>query len=169
MACTSCHAWTGIGWRQVRAAMKSGFLHLERPRPNAPALLAAAAEEAGQPPVHPSLVFDKLLVNPKRGPWDLYLKAWPLMVAVLIAAGSLSPRSTLATEPGGYSSGSGAGTLVVAPAYGDAHVCWEATDGTIRGCRMSTGTIVGTATGSTVTCYFTEPLSSTETTLRCDR
>ena len=30
MACPNCHAWTGIRWRRVRSAMKTGSLPLDR-------------------------------------------------------------------------------------------------------------------------------------------
>lgn len=155
MACTTCQAWTGIPWREVRGAMKSGVLRLDRPRPNAPALLAAAAE-AGEPPLHPAVVFDRLLVNPRRGPWDLYLKAWPVLVAALLVTGGVNA----ATRPSSSASPS-------TPSATGAHQCWEAADGSIAGCRMNSGVMMGDASGTPITCYFTEPL--TADTLRCSR
>jgi hypothetical protein len=153
MACSACRHWTGIPWRTVRAAMRTGTLPLDRPRPTAQAMLAAQAAEAGEPPPHPAAVFDRFDVNPKRGGWDLYLKAWPMIVAALIAIGALAPR----TAPSQAASHS-------AP-----HQCWEAADGSITGCRMADGTVEGETTGTPTTCFFDEPLPSADVTLRCTR
>jgi hypothetical protein len=162
MICSSCGTWTPLTWQSVRAAMKAGRLPLNRTRPNAPALIAAVAAEDGVPPVQPEAVFDRLLVNPKRGPWDLYLKAWPVLVAVLIVAGAVAPRTS---ADGSY--GTGTSPSVSQPAYGTAHQCWEASDGSINGCRMANGLIDGSSSGTPITCYFDEPLPANNVTLRC--
>ena len=92
MICSTCGVWTPLGWQSVRAAMKLGVLPLDRPRPNAPAMLAAAAAQEGEPPPHPAAVFDRLIVNQKRGPWDLYLKAWPVLLAFCSSEAPSRPR-----------------------------------------------------------------------------
>jgi len=158
MICSTCGAWTPLSWQAVRAGMSSGVLPLSRSRTNAAALLAAAAAQEGAPPLQPAVAFDRLLVNPKRGPWDLYLKAWPVLVAGLLVAGALAPRTPVV--------GSGNPTASQ-PAYGAAHQCWEAPDGSISGCRLANGSVEGLASGTPITCYFDEPLPAGNTTLRC--
>lgn len=161
MICSTCGAWTSLSWQSVRAGMKSGILPIARPRPNAPALLAAAAAENGEPAPQPAAFFDRLLVNPKRGPWDLYLKAWPVLAAALLVVGAVAPRT-----PAGAG---GSDNPVSQPAYGAAHQCWEAPDGSINGCRLANGSVDGSASGMPITCYFDEPLPAGETTLSCRR
>jgi hypothetical protein len=159
MACSTCTTWTPLSWQSVRAAMKSGVLPLDRPRPTGPALLAAAATEEGRPQLQPAAVFDRMLVNPKRGPWDLYLKAWPVLVAALLVAGALAPKTPAVAGSNGPNGSQ--------PADGSAHQCWEAPDGSINGCRLVSGSIQGSASGTPLTCYFDEPLPAADTTLRC--
>jgi hypothetical protein len=166
MICSSCHTWTGIPWRQVKSAMKTGALPLDRTRPRASAALAAEALESSTPALKPAAVFDRLAVNPKRGPWDLYLKVWPVLVAVLLTGGALSPRPAAGGSTG---TGTGTGTTTTTlTLYGPAHQCWEAADGSINGCRLFTGGTYGSAVGTPITCYFTEPLPAGGTTIRCD-
>jgi hypothetical protein len=138
--------------------MKSGVLPLARSRPNAPAMLAASAQE-GEPPLQVATVFDRLLINPKRGPWDLYLKAWPVLVTGLLVVGALAPRTPVV--------GGGNAIPVSQPAYGAAHQCWEAPDGSVSGCRLANGAVEGLASGTLITCYFDEPLPANNTTLSC--
>jgi hypothetical protein len=147
MASSACGAWSGIPFRTMRAAMRSGVLLLDRPRPNTPGALAAAAGP-DQPPLHQGHVVDSLHVNPKRGPWDLYVKVWPALVALGIVGVVVSPK---------------------APPPPAAHQCWVATDGGIMGCRLANGTIRGAADGTPITCYFDEPLPATSETLSCDK
>ncbi len=165
LICTTCGSWSPLSWQGVREAMKTGVLHLDRPRPNAPGMLAAAAAESGQPPLQPAAAFDRLVVNPKRGAWDMYLKAWPVLVALLLVAGAVSPHSSPSLAGGGATGGSG--TTISQPAYGAEHQCWEAADGSINGCRLDDGTVDGLASGTPLTCYFDEPLPATQTTIRC--
>jgi hypothetical protein len=151
MICTSCGHWTGIPFLRVRDAMRTGALPLDQLRPHAQEVLAASAEE-GQPPLNANHVYDTMAVNPKRGAWDLYLKAYPFIVvgivAVVVGANALKPPP----PP----------TVVVPP-----HTCWADSTGTINGCRMASGEVVGTSTGNEVTCYFVEPLTE-ETDLTCE-
>jgi hypothetical protein len=163
MICSACRAWTPLPWQTVRAGMKLGLLPLNRPRPNAAAALAADGSHDPSLPV-PAGVFDRLLVNPKRGFWDVYLKAWPVMVGVLMIAGAVSPRSS-ASDAVSSSIGTPA---VYAPATAPAHTCWEAADGSVAGCRMANGSLMGYSTASTITCYFYEPLAATTTSVSCD-
>ena len=164
MLCSKCGTWTPIPWQTVRRAMKSGVLHLDRPRPNAPELLAAVAAETGEAPPPTAVVFDHLVVNPKRGPWDLYLKAWPVAIAALMLIGAVTPHTTAPGTPAGLSQ-----PAINSSYYGPAHQCWEATDGSINGCRMTGGSIYGTASGTATTCYFYEPLPTGDTTVRCSQ
>jgi hypothetical protein len=82
--CGNCATWTKMSYLQVRAAMKTGTLHIEKPRPNFAAGRADMADGWGRLPSEQSH-FDPLHVNPKRGPSDLYLKGW-IVVAVVIVA-----------------------------------------------------------------------------------
>lgn len=93
MLCEACGAWTELSWRKVRTGMKSGSLPLDRPRPNAPAALVAAGADGWAPPLSPD-VLDRFVVNPDRGPWDLYGKVWPVAVAALVLIVAFFPRST---------------------------------------------------------------------------
>ena len=164
MICSNCGAWSPLPWQAVRAAMKSGVLPIDRHRPNTSAALAAEGAQDGTSPI-PSLgLFDRLLVNPKRGPWDMYLKAWPVLVALLMVVGAVSPR-TSASSTGSSSAGTPA---VYAPATAPASPCWEATDGTVTGCRLASGSLMGYTTTAPITCYFFEPLPATATSLSCD-
>jgi hypothetical protein len=156
MICTTCNMWTGIRWRQVRAAMRSGSLPLDRVRGNATLVLAENAGE-GEPPLHPALVYDCMLINPKRGVWDLYFKLWPVLVVALIA---LATVATLLTPP--RKPGSGGSTTA------SAHTCWEDGEGAVTGCQLDSGEIMGTKADTVVTCFFKEPLPETDVRLRCD-
>ena len=102
-------------------------------------------------------VFDRLDVNPKRGPWDLYTKAWPFLVALLVVAVIAFPRQ--------------AGIVAGNPEaqHGEAHTCWlSLTDlDALSGCRMDDGTIVGHMTTAEATCFFDEPLDETRETVPC--
>ena len=167
MFCAICQTWTGIGWRQVRAAMKTGVLHLDRPRPVEPTMLAAGAPGVGEPPLPPALVFDQLVVNRKRGAWDFYTKAWPAIVVGVLALGMLG-QAFKGTSGALAGTGLPVSDPVMATYAPDAHRCWEAPDGSINGCRLSDGTLVGEATGPEITCYFADGQIYTAESFRCD-
>ncbi len=158
MLCSTCGSWTGIPWRQDRAATRTGLLPLSRVRPDAAAVLAAGAAEH-EPPLSSAVVFDRMAVSPEKGPWDLYLKAWPLLVAGIIGIGAVTPLVS-----GGARPSPSPGT----DKYPTPHTCWVAADGGISGCRLANGTIEGRSTGTQTTCYFLEPLSEVSPSLRCD-
>jgi hypothetical protein len=165
MACTACASWTPIPWQSVRAAMKSGLLPLDRRRPNASAALAAEGVHDDSSVIPSLAMFDRLLVNPKRGPWDIYLKACPVLVALILVIGAVSPR-TSASGTGVPSNG--ANTTLYAPAEGPAHTCWQAPDGTVTGCRLANGSLMGYTTAAPITCYFFEPLPASATSVSCN-
>jgi hypothetical protein len=156
MLCPTCGAWTGIPWKTVRESMKTGVLSIDHARPHAEAHLESLISPSGFVP-KPAEVFDRFTVNPKRGFWDLYLKAWPVLVAVVILIGAFAPKPNTQAANGG-----GAPT-----SDGPAHQCWEASDGSINGCRLSNGSMDGVATGTSLTCYFNEPLPTGNTTISC--
>jgi len=91
LICDRCGSRRKLGWRQVRAALSSGLLP-SPPRPEWPAYARRVFEETSRTPRESDL--DRIEKNPKRGPWDLYLKAWfvvvPAVVGGLIVA-SLIP------------------------------------------------------------------------------
>jgi hypothetical protein len=151
MICSGCRQWTGIRFLRVREAMRSGALPLELPRPHAQQLLAASAEE-GQPPLNATAVYDRMAINPRRGAMDLYLKAYPFLIVGIIAVAGIA--SALKPPP--------PATVAVPP-----HTCWEDGTGTIVGCRMTDGEVLGTSSGTPVTCYFAEPFTEA-TRLNCE-
>ena len=104
--------------------------------------------------------FDQFLLNPKRGPWDLYLKAWPVLVALVLASSALAPHPTAASPSGG--------SPATQAAEGPAHTCWLATDDSITGCKLADGSLMGYTTQSQTTCYFEEPIAEEATSLSCD-
>jgi hypothetical protein len=84
MICDACGEWTGLSWRQVRRAMKTGVMQLERARPVFTATRSSLADDFGR---LPNVVqhFDPFVVNPKRGFWDIYLKLWLGAVIAIVA------------------------------------------------------------------------------------
>jgi hypothetical protein len=152
MLCTGCGHWTGIPFLKVREAMRSGQLALPRERPAAQQLLAASVEE-GQPPLNATAVYDTMLVNPRRGAMDIYLKAYPFIIGGLVLAVALA--TALRPPPP---------VTVAAPA----HTCWVNAAGEVTGCKLVSGEVVGTTTtNATVTCRFAEPVTES-TNLNCD-
>ena len=130
--------------RGTGRSTKTGVLHLDHPRPHGPALLAEAAAREGQPPIPLALVFDRLVVNPKRGAMDFYTKAWPVVVGGFLA---LSMVSAAMKPPATAYGGDGAGTTTSTPIYAapalNAHMCWADASGSLVGCTMTNGRIVG--------------------------
>jgi hypothetical protein len=165
MLCSTCATWTGLSFGAVRDAMRTGRLSLDRQRPAS----TAALEAEGASLVEARAAFDRLLVNPKRGFFDGYLKAWPVLVAALMVVGMVSPSSHASissSSPSSSVSTSGQNTLYTSTQEA-AHTCWEDTSGDITGCRLADGSVMGESTLSTITCYFDEPLPATATSLRC--
>jgi hypothetical protein len=107
-----------------------------------------------------SELFDPLVVVPKRGLFDFYTKAWPVLFAALAILGSLQPSRP--ADPSGIGNSSRADTTLLATA----HECWG--DGEwVNGCVASNGTtLFGTRTGSPYTCYFAEPVTP-QMTMSC--
>jgi hypothetical protein len=87
--CGNCATWTGIPYTQIRAAMKTGTLHIEKKRPNFAARRTEMVDNWGRLPSEQSM-FDPLHVNPKRGLSDLYLKVWIIAVVAIVALVVLS-------------------------------------------------------------------------------
>jgi len=104
-------------------------------------------------------VFDPVVVNPKRGFFDAYLKAWPVMVGLLVVSSYFSHPSPGASA-GSSSGGSGTTTSfnTPRPVTGTAHTCWGLGN-TVNGCRddSTSAMLFGEATGRQVTCWFVEP------------
>ena len=115
-------------------------------------------------------MFDRLVVNPKRGVMDFYTKAWPVVVGGFIA---LSMASAALKPPVAAYGGTGAGTTTNSPVYAtyapNAHACWEDPAGELVGCTMSNGRVVGVSNGTPVTCYYTDDEFARENTVTCDR
>lgn len=82
LVCDQCATRQKLGWRQVRAAMSSGLLPLP-PRPEWRAYARQVFEETQAMPREADL--DRIVRNPKRGPWDLYLKVWFIAVPAIVA------------------------------------------------------------------------------------
>jgi hypothetical protein len=104
-------------------------------------------------------VFDPVVVNPKRGFFDVYLKAWPVMVGLLVVSSYFSHPSA-ATSAGSSPAGPGTTTSFITPrpVIGTAHTCWGLNN-TVYGCRddSTSAMLFGEATGQQVTCWFVEP------------
>ena len=150
LICGNCGAETKLGFGQVRRALREGKLPLP-PRANFQAYADALYENNERRP-HES-EFDSIERNPKRDAWNVLLKAWPIIVVLAIAGIAFLPGVFAgAPEPSLQSAG---------------HQCWAAPDGSINGCRLNDGSIDGDATGTQITCYFTEPLPSREVNLTC--
>jgi hypothetical protein len=154
MACANCGAWTGIGFRTMRQAMKTRTLPLPgRTRSNTLDIRDQIAEETGHRPTEKEL-YDTVQVNPKRGPWDLAVKVWPILVLAVVAflvIGAMLPSPPPAATPG-------------RPV---AHTCWLDNSGYVSGCRNLDGSMEGYAIGTETTCYYAEPLPTGDYTLYC--
>lgn len=156
LVCGNCGAQTKLGWRQARAGLRSGSLPLPH-RPEFDAYAQKLYDETYRRPAESE--FDAVTKNPGRDAWDVYLKAWPIVVGVLIAALVFWPRSP---APASVSGPGPSGSHVVID-----HACWVAND-TVMGCRMSDGTVVGVPEGTPETCYFLEPMpTGDDVTFRC--
>jgi hypothetical protein len=145
LSCMNCGAQQKLGIRQVRAGLKAGSLPLG-PRPEFKDYSRQVFEDTGRTPRESE--FDKVEVNPKRGPWDLWLKTWPVVTIGLVLAVIIfsSRGATVAPTP--------SGPII------EAHTCWVATDGSLAGCRMNSGTVEGVTTGKETVCFFAEPMPS---------
>lgn len=143
LVCTVCATERKLGWRQVRQALRAGRLPLPA-RTGFKAWANGVFEETGRIPNEAA--FDPIEPNPKRGPWNVWLTFWPFVLAGVVAYGLVMSGNRPPPPP--------AATVPVS----QPHQCYEATDGTINGCRMSDGTMSGRGVGLLVTCYFVEPL-----------
>lgn len=156
MQCSRCNTWTKIPWSAARTGVRKGVMPLSLARPSFDELRDDLWTLTGKRPTEAE-IFDHLEVNPKRGPWDLYTKAWPFLVALFVIALVALPRQA-AVVPGDPE-----------VAHGEAHECWVTTseDAAVNGCRLDDGTIFGDQVGVRTTCYFDEPLQETEDKLWC--
>jgi hypothetical protein len=154
LICGNCRAETKLGWRQTRAALRSGRMPLHH-RANFEAFAQKAYDDNYRRPLESE--FDPVTRNPNRDAWNVYLKLWPVIVAVLIVAVVLWPRST----PVPASGGPAASHNVVE------HACWIDSGGLIAGCRLADGSVLGVARGSPTTCYFQEPFPTGDVNIRC--
>ena len=147
LVCTNCGAETKLGFGQVRQALGSGKLPLPH-RAKFKEYADALWQDNQRRPSEAE--FDPVEKNPGRSAWNTYLKLWPVLVVVLVAAIAFWPKPTAAPAP-----------------PRTAHECWLAADGSVAGCRMFDGTISGEAAGDPTTCYFVEPLPTGEVGFTC--
>ena len=91
MICEACGAWTGIPFLRMRAGMQRRQLPLDRLRPATQQLRDQWLADTGRMPTTADL-FDQVVVFPKRGFWDAYLKVWPTVVVLFIVLIALNPR-----------------------------------------------------------------------------
>jgi hypothetical protein len=156
MKCGRCATWTKIPRKAARTGVKNRVMPLSLPRPSFDELRDDLWTLTGRRPTEAD-IFDHLEVNPKRGPWDLYTKVWPFLVALLVVGVIAFPRQ--------------AGIVVGNPEakYGEAHQCWlSPTEAdAVNGCRMDDGTIVGDEKGVQMTCFFDEPLDKGRDSFWC--
>lgn len=146
LVCTNCGAETKLGFRQVRQALSSGKLPLPHRAKFAEYADALWQDNQRRPA---EAEFDPVEKNPKRSGWNTYLKLWPGLVVVLVAAVAFWPRT------------------VETPPPRTAHDCWIGADGSVAGCRMFDGSVVGDPAGSPTTCYFVEPLPTGDYRFTC--
>jgi hypothetical protein len=156
LVCGNCGAQTKLTWRQARAALRTGALPLPH-RTGFDAWAGKVYDETYRRPIEAEL--DPIVRNPKRDPWNLYLKAWPVVVGVLIAALVFWPRTPVPASTSGPAPS--ASHVVIE------HTCWVGADGNLAGCRMNDGTIVGTTDGRETVCDFLEPMPTGDVQIRC--
>jgi hypothetical protein len=161
LVCGNCGAETKLGYRQVRAALSSGKLPLG-PRPGFPAYAQALWEANERKPSEVEL--DPIERNPTRSGWQTYTRLWTAAAGVLAALLVIAVVTTPPRAPTSPAAAPGAGA---SPTPGTGHPCWLAVDGSINGCEMHDGSVVGVATGKQTVCYFNEPLPTGEYTIRC--
>lgn len=150
LVCANCGAETKLGFGQVRQALREGKLPLP-PRANFQAYADALYDANERRPYERE--FDPIERNPKRDAWNVLLKAWPVIVVLAIAGIAFLPKAFAGPpEPSLQSAG---------------HECWAAADGSINGCKLHDGSIMGEQSGTPITCYFTEPLPSRGVNLTC--
>lgn len=210
LLCPECGDYEGLGFLQVRKAVKSGRLPLGRKREgyeNAVKELAGGTDPAdwatiglppGSPPevlkarwhdmaktLHPDVggtteafirmqavyrrladapevsvgsvpdpadLFDPIMKNPKRGFFDFYLKAWPVIALIVVILSATQPQASTSGAPRGANP-------PPLTSIGTAHVCWESANSLV-GCQDDTtaAMLFGTKGGRQVICTFVEPL-----------
>jgi len=156
LVCGNCGAETKLGFRQVRTALKSGKLPLA-PRPSYPAYAQALYDANERRPAE--VEFDPIQRNPQRNHWNTYAWLWTVgagvVVVILVLSTILRTPSVPVVAPGASAT----------PGVG--HECWLAADGSINGCRLHDGSVVGFPEGSPTVCYFSEPLPSGDYSVHC--
>ena len=147
VACANCGEKVDIRFLQMRRAFRSGALSLpNRVRRDWPAIQAEIWSESGKRPSE-SEFFDPITANPHRGFFDLYLKAWPILVTALLVFALMLPKqfAQVTGQP---------------EQYGARHTCWaDSANGDLTGCRFTDGIIHGRTASVTLTCYFDEALA----------
>jgi hypothetical protein len=83
LICWNCGLSTKLGWRQVRAGLKTQQLVLDRPRPRFAAERKQHVDSWGRMPDEHK-TFDPLTVNPQSSLWDLMIPVWLLGYVALI-------------------------------------------------------------------------------------
>jgi hypothetical protein len=81
LVCGRCHATRKLSRGQVRDGLKTGKMPLG-PRPEYKEYSRQAFEDTGRSPQESEL--DPVEINRSRGGWDLYLRAWLLIVPSVI-------------------------------------------------------------------------------------
>ncbi len=150
LVCGNCGAETKLGFGQVRKALREGKLPLP-PREKFRAYADALYDAGERRPAESE--FDTIERNPKPGGWNTFLKAWPVIAVLAIAGLVVLPKVT-----------AGPPLPSIPPT---SHDCWIAADGSVAGCRMFDGTMLGEAVGSPTVCFFEEPLPTGDFTFRC--
>ena len=156
LVCGNCAAETKLGYRQVRSALKTGKLPLP-PRANYPAYAQALYDANERRPAE--VEFDPIEKNAQRGGWHTYNWLWTIgagvVIVLLVLGAMLRMPSVPAAAPG------------ASPTPGLSHACWLAADGSINGCRMHDGEVLGVPEGSPTVCYFREPIPSAGQSITC--
>jgi hypothetical protein len=130
--------------------------------------LVAAGSTGNVEPPDAGAIFDPVTVNRHRGPFDLYLKAWPIMAILVVVVGAVTYHPSQTSGSGGTSVppvSTPLGYPTAGPPTdppGTAHLCYSVA-GQLAGCQAADGTMLfGNRQGSLVTCWFFEPITPSE-------
>lgn len=158
MVCSNCGEWTGIPMLTMIRGTQSGRLPLNRVRPK---FAAAEPDQWGRQPTAAE-VLDPIVHNDKAGLASIYVRVWPALAAVVVVA--IITFNVLFPAPK-----TPMGQTInrdLQSKYGQAHDCWDDAV-SVNGCRLQSGVLVGTQTGTRTICYFNEPLPDADQNLMC--
>ncbi len=116
LVCSGCGATSKLSWRQAWQASRTRRLPLDRPRSH---FAAMRLEDPYSIPADPATLFDPVQPQPGRSWFNLYTKAWPVLLVLVVASVVLAPRGAATSASGaiGPETGRGWDTLAVGDCY----------------------------------------------------